>query len=205
MAIPLEDPGNLTDGGARGEDVVHQNQIGSRNSAGLPEPEGIADVPPSSFQVEPKLGQGRSRAAKTRKQWQIQSPAQASSQKERLVETSFSPAPRMGGHRYEPGWREGIGPLPVSLLEQGRQRMRQPPVAGKLVALDQLSQGSGVRSPSPSRMMEVSSAPAGRTGFKSLRICLLIRRQQVSGGISLAANRAETLLEPGQMQETFGT
>ena len=148
-AVPLEDLGNLTGSGARGEDVVHQHQIDSREAPRLPKPKGVADVPPSSLQIESELGQGRTRTAKTPEQRQVQSSAQGTSQEERLVESPFSQAPGMGGDRHQAGWGEGIGPLAVGFLQQARQRMRQPAVAGELEAMDQLPQGSRVRSPSP--------------------------------------------------------
>ena len=204
MAVPLEDPGNLAGGGARGQDVVHQDQIGSRESPRLPEPERVAHVPLSGLQVESELGQGRTRPVKTRKHRQVQSSAQGTSQEQRLVESPFSPASRMGGHRNEPAWREGSGPLPVCPLKQGRQRMRQPAVAGELEAVDQLPQVSGVRSPGPNRMMEVSGPPARLAEFRSPWIRVPIRNRQLRGRCRPSTCRAEAGPEPGQLQETFG-
>ena len=205
LAVPLEDLGNLVGGGARGQDVVHQHQIGSGDSPRLPEPEGVAHVPPASLQVESELGQGRTRPAKAREQRKVQSSAQGSSQQESLVESPFSPAPRMGRNRYQPGRGKWIGPRPVGFLEQGRQRMRQAAVAGEFEAMDQLPQGSGVRSPGPSRVMEGPRPPARHAGSRSLWIFLPIRNRQITGGRRPATNGAERILEPGQLQEAFGT
>ena len=204
MAVPLEDPGNLAGGGARGQDVVHQDQIRSRESPRLPEPERVAHVPLSSLQVESELGQGRTRPVQTREHRQVQSSAQGTSQEQRLVESPFPPASRMGGHRNEPAWREGSGPLPVCLLQQGRQRMRQPAVAGELEAVDQLPQVSGVGSPGPNRMMEVSGPPARLAEFRSPWIRVPIRNRQLRGRCRPSTCRAEAGPEPGQLQETFG-
>ena len=47
LAVLLEDLANLAGGGARGEDVVHQDEILSFESARLAETEGVAYVPTS--------------------------------------------------------------------------------------------------------------------------------------------------------------
>ena len=192
-------------GGARGQDVVHQHQIVSRDSVPPPDPEGIADVSPARLQVESELGQGRTRPAKAREQRQVQSSAQGSCQEESLVKSPFSPSPRMGRDRHQPGRGEGIGPRPVGFLKQSRQRMRQPTVAGKLEAVDQRPQGSRVRSPGPSRVMEDSRPPAGRAGFQSPWIRLPIRIRQVPDGDRTATNRTEAAPEPRQTPKAFGT
>ncbi len=83
--------------------------------------------------------------------------------------------------------------------------MRQAAVAGEFEAMDQQSQGSGVRSPGPSRVMEGSCPPAGRAGLRSPWIFLPIRNRQITGRRRPATNRAERILEPGQLQEAFGT
>ena len=201
MAVALEDLADLAGGGARGEDVVHQDEILSPESLRMPEMEGVAHVPPSGLQVETELGQGRTRSAEAREHRKVQPSSQGSGQEEGLVESPFSPAPGMGRDRHQAGRGEGIGPRQVGFLEQGGQRMGQAPVAGELEAMDQLPQGSSVRSPGPGRVMEGLRLPAGRTGSRSLRTCLPIRKRQVAGGCRNAAYRAEAAPEPGQSQE----
>lgn len=205
LAVPLEDLANLADGGARGEDVVHQDEILTPESPRLPEAEGVADISPSRHQVESGLGQRRTRPAEAREHRKVQSSSQGSSQQASLVESPFSPAPRMGRDRHQAGRREGIGPCPVGFLEQGRQRMRQSAVAGELEAMDQFSQGSGVRSPGPGRVMEGSLLPAVRAGSWSPGISFRIRNRQLPGGCRQAAYRTEAAPEPGHSQKAFGT
>ena len=167
-------------------------------------PEGVAHVPPSGLRVETELGQGRTRPAEAREHGKVQSSAQGPRQEERLVESPFSPAPRMGRDRHQAGRGEGVGPRLVGSLEQRGQRMGQAAVAGELEAMDQLSQGSGVRTPGPGRVMEGSLPPAGRAGSRSPGIGLPIRKRQVPGRCGHATYRAEAAPEPGQLQEAFG-
>ena len=110
----------------------------------------------------------------------------------------------MGRDRHQAGRGEGVGPRLVGPLEQRGQRMGQAAVAGELEAMDQLSQGSGVRTPGPGRVMEGSLPPAGRAGSRSPGIGLPIRKRQVPGRCGHATYRAEAAPEPGQSQEAFG-
>jgi hypothetical protein len=135
-----KDPGALAGGGARGEDVVHQDDVTARDRWSPDHAEGPADVPPSRRGVEIGLG-GRCREAHEGIADHRNAPGALKTPRNEqgLVVTTLALAAAMQRHRHE---KIGPGPGQRGEAEPGQkiaQRIREPAPAAELEGMDSLA------------------------------------------------------------------